>query len=52
MLYLPDGRIEDLQPTDRENVFAKPGIVWDAVAFRSARLTDGDKSYLCDQMAG
>ncbi len=51
-LYLPGGRIEELQPTDRENVFARPGIVWDAVGFRTGRLTDGEMSYQCDQMAG
>lgn len=46
------GRTELLPPTDREDVYAKPGLVWNARAFRSARLDDGQSSYLCDQMAG
>ncbi len=46
------GRSELLPPTEKTDVYAKPGMVWDAAAFRSARLTDGPSSYRCDQMAG
>ncbi|MEM6610578.1 MAG: hypothetical protein AAF689_18620 [Pseudomonadota bacterium] len=51
-LLLTGGRVEELPPTETENIYAKPGIVWNAAGFRTARLTDGDKSFQCDQMAG
>ncbi len=51
-LILPGGRIELLPPTETEDIYAKPGIVWNAAAFRTARLTDGQATFLCDQMAG
>jgi len=51
-ITFPDGRKEVLAVTENENIFAKPGTVWQLVAFRTARLTDGQNSYHCDQMAG
>lgn len=51
-ITFPTGRIEQLQPTETEELYAKPGVVFDNRQFRTARLTDGDKSYSCDQMAG
>ncbi len=48
ILTLPGGRTEAL-PKSSDSVYAKPGIVWQIVAFRTARLTDGSKSYHCDQ---
>ncbi|MEM9426689.1 MAG: hypothetical protein AAGA06_08295 [Pseudomonadota bacterium] len=51
-ITFPTGRVEQLQPTDTEELYAKPGVVFDNRQFRTARLTDGDKSYSCDQMAG
>ncbi len=52
-LYFPDGRSELLPRPDpeRSNYYAKPGSSW-AAGDREARLNDGRKSYLCDQMAG
>ena len=52
LLVFPDGRREVLSSTETENLYAKPGVVWDARVFRSARLTDGERSLSCDQMAG
>lgn len=51
-LLFPGGRVEELPPTETEGIYAKPGIVWNAAGFRSARLTDGQQSFQCDQMAG
>jgi hypothetical protein len=51
-IVFPDGRRELLPATENENIYAKPGTVWHLEAFRTARLTDGAKSYHCDQMAG
>lgn len=51
-LVLPGGRVETLPATESEDVYARPGVVWNVAGFRSARLTDGEKSYQCDQMAG
>lgn len=51
-ILFPDGRVEVLPPTEFEETYAKPGIVWQSAGFRTARLTDGDRSYACDQMAG
>ena len=52
-LFFPDGRVELLPrpDPDRPNLYAKPGYSW-AVGSRDARLNDGQKSYLCDQMRG
>ncbi len=52
ILTFANGRTELLPPTDKPDIYAKPGVVWDAAAFRTARLTDGQSSFLCDQMAG
>lgn len=53
ILTFANGRTLTLSQTDtdRPNLYAAPGTVW-AVGVREARLTDGPKSYLCDQMAG
>ena len=51
-IYFPDGRVEELPATEKDDLYAKPGIVWQLVSFRTARLTDGEKSFNCDQMAG
>ena len=53
-IVFPDGRVEVLQRVEGDNpdLYAKPGVVWDASQFRTARLTDGPQSYNCDQMAG
>jgi len=51
-LTFSSGRVEVLPVTEKEDIYAKPGIVWNAAAFRSGRLDDEGKSYLCDQMAG
>jgi hypothetical protein len=51
-LLFAGGRVEELPPTETEGIYAKPGIVWNAAGFRTARLTDGPKSFQCDQMAG
>lgn len=52
-LYFPDGRVELLPRPDpeRPNLYAKPGFRW-ATGGRDARLDEGSKSFLCDQMAG
>ena len=52
-LYFPDGRAELLPRPDpeRPNFYAKPGYTF-AVGMRNARLDEGSRSYLCDQMAG
>ena len=52
LILFPSGRTELVPPTETVDLYAKPGIVWDARQFRSARLTDGNASYACDQMAG
>ncbi len=52
LITFGDGRSELLPPTDKEEVYAKPGMVWASEGFRTARLTDGQSSYACDQMAG
>jgi len=51
-ILFPDGRVEVLPPTETEETYAKPGIVWQAAGFRTARLTDGERSFACDQMGG
>ena len=51
-ITFPSGRVEQLDTTETENLYAKPGVVFDTRVFRTARLTDGDKSFNCDQMAG
>jgi len=51
-LSFSSGRIEVLPVTDVEDIYAKPGVTWDATAFRGARFDDDGKSYRCDQMAG
>lgn len=51
-ITFPSGRVEQLASTDTENLYAKPGVVFDAREFRTARLTDGPQSFNCDQMAG
>lgn len=51
-IVFPTGRVETLAPTDRENLYATTGVVFDATAFRNARLTDGQQSYSCDQLGG
>lgn len=50
IVTLSDGR-SVLLPADpaREGVYAKPGFAWADTSFRSGRLTDGSKSYGCDQ---
>ena len=49
-IALNDGRTEILpRVTEGEEVYAKPGMVWQETSFRSARLTDGQRSYACDQ---
>ena len=50
-LVFPSERVERL-PKSKENLYAKPGVVWQLTGFRLARLTDGQSSYSCDQMAG
>lgn len=54
ILTFPDDTVEVLPIADpaRPDIYAKPGVVWDASRFRQARLTDGPSSFLCDQMAG
>jgi hypothetical protein len=51
-IAFPDGRVELLPPTGTPDVYAKPGLSWNAAAFRTARLDDGPRSYGCNQMAG
>ncbi|MEM7720052.1 MAG: hypothetical protein AAF222_12700 [Pseudomonadota bacterium] len=51
-LTFPTGRVELLPLTDTEELYAKPGVVFDNRVFRTARLTDGQQSFNCDQMAG
>lgn len=51
-LSFSSGRVEVLPATEKEDVYARPGIAWNASDFRRARLDDEGKSYLCDQMAG
>ena len=51
-IVFPTGRVELLPPTEDEDFYAKPGVVFDARPFRTARLTDGQQSFQCDQMAG
>jgi|GEM_PF-3273158 hypothetical protein len=52
-VVFPDGRVETLPRVEEgSDIYAKPGLVWDADQFRSARLTDGQSSFACDQMAG
>lgn len=46
------GRVEELQATETSGIYAKPGVVFDTRVFRTARLTDGEQSFSCDQMAG
>lgn len=52
-LFFPDGRVEEVSANDpdRPNYYAKPGFSW-STGTREARLTDGSRSYLCDQMRG
>lgn len=47
-LLLNDGRQFTL-PKVEEGVYALPGTVWQEVDFRTARLTDGQRSFGCDQ---
>ena len=50
VIALPDGRRETLQRTEPgKEIYAKPGMVWQIESFRTGRLTDGQKSYGCDQ---
>jgi hypothetical protein len=51
-IAFPSGRVEELAATETSGVYAKPGIVFDTRGFRDARLTDGDQSFACNQMAG
>lgn len=51
-ITFPGGRVEELPATETAGVFAKPGVVFDTRGFRDARLTDGDQSFACNQMAG
>lgn len=52
-IAFPGGRVETLDRVEEDkDLYAKPGVVWDAEQFRSGRLTDGQSSYACDQMAG
>lgn len=51
-ITFPDGRVELLPPTEFEELYAKPGVVFDNRVFRTARLTDGPQSFNCDQMEG
>lgn len=51
-IAFPDGRVEVLDATDKPDIYAKPGMVWNSAAFRTARLDDEGKSLLCDQMEG
>ncbi|MEM6385784.1 MAG: hypothetical protein AAF718_06055 [Pseudomonadota bacterium] len=52
LIVFPTGRREILEPTETPELYAKPGVVWDARPFRTARLTDGERSLQCDQMEG
>ena len=47
-LLLNDGRQFAL-PQVEEGVYARPGTVWQEVDFRTARFTDGQRSFNCDQ---
>lgn len=47
-LLFDNDRSEVLTMTGEE-IYAKPGVVWQSTGFRSARLTDGPSSYACDQ---
>lgn len=47
-ILLNDGRQFTL-PEVEEGLYAQPGIVWQEVDFRTARLTDGQRSFNCDQ---
>lgn len=51
-IVFPGGRIEDLAATPTTGVFSRPGVVFDTRGFRTARLTDGEQSFACNQMAG
>ena len=53
-VIFPGGRVEVLPKVegDDPSLWAKPGLVWNLTQFRTARLTDGQQSYNCDQMAG
>lgn len=45
-----NGRSEVLpQDASSETLYAKPGMVWSETGFRTGRLTDGQRSYNCDQ---
>ena len=45
-----NGRSEVLpQDASRETIYARPGMVWSETGFRTGRLTDGQRSYSCDQ---
>lgn len=52
LIVFSTGRRELLEPTETEELYAKPGVVWDVRQFRTGRLTDGERSFQCDQMAG
>lgn len=47
-IALNDGRQFTL-PKVEEGLYAQPGTVWQEVAFRTGRLTDGQRSFNCDQ---
>lgn len=51
-ITFPSSRVEELPITETPGLYAKPGVVFDTRAFRTARLTDGEQSFSCDQMAG
>ena len=52
-IVFPTGRVETLPRAEEgRELYAKPGLVWDATQFRTARLTDNESSLSCDQMAG
>ena len=52
-IVFPTGRVETLPRVEEgRELYAKPGLVWDATQFRTARLTDDQSSLSCDQMAG
>ncbi len=49
-LLINDGRRFTL-PADptRDGVYAIPGVAWQETSFRTGRLTDGPRSFTCDQ---
>jgi len=48
-ILFDDGRTETLLPTGQPGTYAAGGVVWQDTSLRVGRLTDGQRSYNCDQ---